>query len=97
MNGILTRMTGLTKTYNFYDVVKVPFPFIDIEVFKIRPALILSCPNQFNGKIGSCIMTMVTSIKPSQDLWPADIEITNIQSAGLTAPSIIRFKIFTLD
>ena len=42
-------------------------------------------------------MAMITSLKPSQDLWQADIEIGDIKVAGLPVPSIIRFKIFTLD
>lgn len=40
---------------------------------------------------------MVTSLKSTEDLWPIDIIIENLQSAGLPVPSIIRFKIFTLD
>lgn len=97
MNGNQRTMKEPIKTYDCYEVVKVPFPFTDVKKTKIRPALILSSANRFNAKIGLSIMAMITSIKPRQDLWSADIVIDNLESAGLPAPSIIRFKIFTLD
>lgn len=43
------------------------------------------------------IMAMITSMKLNRDLWPADIVIENLKLAGLPAPSIVRFKLFTLD
>jgi len=29
--------------------------------------------------------------------WPLDVPIADLKSAGLPAPSIVRFKLFTLD
>ena len=29
--------------------------------------------------------------------WPLDCSITDLKSAGLPAPSLVRFKLFTLD
>jgi mRNA interferase MazF len=85
------------KTYDIYEIVKVPFPFADAKATKVRPALILSSARHFNAKIGLSIMAMITSLKPTQDLWPGDIEIENLRHTGLPVPSIIRFKLFTLD
>ncbi len=90
-------MNKPTRTFDLYDVVKVPFPFTDIKMSKIRPALILSSAKHFNAKIGHSVMAMITSVKPGQELWPADVLIGNLQSAKLPVPSVIRFKIFTLD
>ncbi len=90
-------MSTLTKTYDQYEVVKIPFPFADIETTKVRPALILSSAKQFNAKIGVSVMAMITSKKVKQDPWPGDIAIEDLQSTGLPYPSIIRFKLFTLD
>jgi mRNA interferase MazF len=73
----------LTKTYDLYEVVKVPFPFTDVNKAKIRPALILSSAMNFNGKIGLSIMAMITSQKPKADLWPMDIVVEDLLSAGL--------------
>lgn len=91
------KMNKPIKTYELYDVVKVPFPFSDVKDTKIRPALIISNANHFNAKLGISIMAMITSVKTSQTLWSSDILIEDIQQAGLPAPSLIRFKLFTLD
>jgi len=90
-------MNTPTKTFDSYEIVKVPFPFTDTKTTKVRPALILSSAKSFNAKIGLSIMAMITSIQPDRDLWPSDITIEDIRLAGLPVPSIIRFKIFTLD
>lgn len=90
-------MNKLIKTYDLYEIVKVPFPFSDTKTSKIRPALILSSAKHFNAKIGLSIMSMITSVKADQDLWPTDIVIENLHPTGLPVPSVIRFKMFTLD
>jgi hypothetical protein len=83
-------MNTATKTYDLYEVIKIPFPFTDIETSKVRPALILSSAKQFNAKVGSSVMAMITSMKPSRELWPLDIPIHDLSLAGLPIPSIIE-------
>ncbi|MBX7066926.1 MAG: type II toxin-antitoxin system PemK/MazF family toxin [Parachlamydiales bacterium] len=90
-------MNKPTRTFELYDVVKVPFPFTDIHAEKVRPAVVISTAKYFNAKTGSSILAMITSLKPDRYLWPSDIQIADLKTAGLPAPSIIRFKIFTLD
>lgn len=97
MNGNQTKMSKPTKTYDLYEVVKVPFPFTDIKNSKIRPAVILSSAKHFNAKIGLSVMAMITSVKEGQDFWPADVVIKDLSHAGLPASSLVRFKLFTLD
>jgi mRNA interferase MazF len=82
-------------TFNAFDVVVVPFPFTDKATTKRRPALILSDAQAFNLQVGQAVMAMITSAKNSD--WPLDIEIQDLDSAGLPSPSIIRMKLFTLD
>jgi len=82
-------------TYNRYDIVKVPFPFTDRQTSKYRPALIISNAEPFNSRIGHSVMAMITSAK--QSFWPLDTPISDLDSAGLPAPSLIRLKLFTLD
>ena len=82
-------------TFNAFDVVVVPFPFTDKTTTKRRPALILSDARAFNLQVGQAVMAMITSAKNSD--WPLDIEILDLDSAGLPSPSIIRMKLFTLD
>ena len=81
-------------TYNAGDLVDVPFPFIDSGTTKLRPALVLSS-SDFQLKTGACILTMVTSAERSR--WVNDVALEDWNGAGLKKPSIIRWKIFTLD
>ncbi|WP_022948396.1 type II toxin-antitoxin system PemK/MazF family toxin [Methylohalobius crimeensis] len=81
--------------YDRFTVVKVPFPFTDRGSHKKRPALVLSSAEAFNTRIGHSVMTMITSAYHTP--WPLDCPIRDIQSAGLPAPSKVRYKLFTLD
>ena len=81
--------------YEAFDVVVVPFPFSDSAQTKRRPALVLSQTSNFGNKIGHSVLAMITSKKNAP--WPLDCEIKDKQKSGLTAPSVVRMKLFTLD
>ena len=81
--------------YKPFDIVVVPFPFVDSSATKKRPALVLSSFEQFGRHIRHSVMAMITSAQHNS--WPLDITIENLTITGLTAPSIIRMKLFTLD
>ncbi|MBI2336253.1 MAG: type II toxin-antitoxin system PemK/MazF family toxin [Deltaproteobacteria bacterium] len=82
-------------TYKAFDVVVVPFPFTDSSQTKKRPALVLSSKSHFNSEAKHSIMAMITSAKNSA--WPLDVKLNALASAGLSADSVIRMKLFTLD
>jgi mRNA interferase MazF len=82
-------------TFKRSDVVVVPFPFTDRKTDKRRPALILSDQMLFNKPSGHAVLAMITSQKNPD--WPLDTKITGNRKAGLTAPSKVRMKLFTLD
>ena len=81
--------------FKAFEIVVVPFPFTDSSKIKKRPALILSQNLEFNREIEHSVMAMITSKKNSP--WPLDVPIKHLKQTGLTAPSVIRMKIFTLD
>jgi mRNA interferase MazF len=81
-------------TYNSYDVVTVPFPFTDKTATKKRPALVLS-KQEYQCKTGHLILLMITSANNSS--WSSDIQISDLSAVGLKNPSVIRFKMFSLD
>jgi mRNA interferase MazF len=81
--------------YKIFDVVVVPFPFTDQNTDKKRPALVLSDHDIFNDPTQNCILAMITSA--NNPGWPLDVKIGSLQKAGLSAPSKIRMKMFTLD
>jgi mRNA interferase MazF len=82
-------------TYDALDVVVVPFPFTDRRATKRRPAVVLSGAKAFNEPAGHLLLAMITSAENSP--WPLDVPVTDGASAGLTAPSVVRMKLFTLD
>ena len=77
-----------------FDVVVVPFPFTDRNATKRRPALVLT-GELFNTKAGNSVLAMITSAE--QSVWPGDVAITNVESAGLHNDCVVRLKLFTLD
>lgn len=78
-----------------FTVVRVPFPLTDRSATKNRPALVLSDAASFNTPAGHAVMAMITS--QGNAPWPLDCPIADPQAAGLPAPSLVRFKLFTLD
>ena len=80
-------------TCDAWEVVVVPFPFMDRATTKRRPALVLS-RDLFNRN-GHSVLAMITSA--SHQPWPGDTPIGNLASAGLKAPSLVRMKLFTVD
>ena len=82
-------------SFGAFEVVRVPFPFTDRGAAKNRPALVLSDPQAFGVPSGHSVMAMITSA--SNAPWPLDCAVRDLQSAGLPSPSVVRFKLFTLD
>jgi mRNA interferase MazF len=82
-------------SFERFAVVRVPFPFTDRNASKNRPALVLSDAASFNTPAGHSVMAMITS--QGNAPWPLDCPIADLQAAGLPAPSLVRFKLFTLD
>ncbi len=81
--------------YERFDIVVVPFPFTDSATSKRRPALVISNAEGFNLPAGHSVMAMITSAGNAG--WPLDVAISDGNSAGLTAASLVRMKLFTLD
>jgi mRNA interferase MazF len=75
-------------------VVVVPFPFSDLPVAKPRPALVLS-PATMNAETGQTLMAMITSA--ARSTWPHDVEIADLDAAGLPRPCRVRWKLFSID
>ena len=62
---------------------------------KRRPALVLSQSANFDSKIEHSVLAMITSKK--NEPWSLDCLIQVKKQSGLTAPSVVRMKLFTLD
>lgn len=81
-------------TYKPFSIVVVPFPFTDKERTKRRPALVLSSI-EHQKQVSHVTLLMITSAENSA--WFDDHLITVLENTGLSVPSIIRQKIFTID
>ena len=79
---------------NAFDVLVVPFPFIDRAAEKRRPAVALSRA-PVNQATGHTVCAMITSAENAP--WPHDVRIADLATAGLPAASVIRLKWFTID
>lgn len=83
-------MTTLSR----FDVAITLFPFIDRALSRPRPCLVVSA-DSFNEGEGAVIAAMITTAANSR--WASDLQIKDLGSAGLRTPSVIRWKLFTLD
>ncbi len=50
---------------------------------------------KFQTEAGHLVLAMITSSDNSA--WPLDVELTDLDRAGLSASSKVRMKIFTLE
>ena len=82
-------MTGCER----WEVVTALFPFTESPVRKPRPVLVLS-NGTFNRSHGHVIGCMITTGANSR--WPSDHQISDLEAAGLSHPSLLRWKVFTL-
>ena len=78
-----------------WTVVVVPFPFTDRKTQQRRPAIVVSRPDELGARCGHSVLAMVTSA--AHRAWPLDLPISDLDAAGLPAPSVVRMKLFTLD
>lgn len=79
-------------TFKRFDVVVVPFS--DRAATKRRPALVVSS-DRFNADHDHVVLAMITTA--ADPAWPSDVDIRDIEKAGLKARAVVRLKIFTLD
>lgn len=78
---------------NHWDIIAVPFPFMERPAVKRRPALVIST-REFNANNDHTVMAMITSAMLER--WPSDYLIGKPLEAGLKTACYIRWKIFTL-
>ena len=88
-------MNGRTTIFERFDIVAVPFPYVERDILKRRPALVVSA-KEVAGRHGFAWVLMITSAEnPS---WPDDIPIKDPKMAGLPKPSVIRpVKVATVE
>lgn len=76
------------------DVAVAPFPFSDLPVAKVRPALVIS-PAASNEREGETLLAMITTAAGGSR--PGDTRLVDLTEAGLRSTCVVRLKLFTLD
>jgi mRNA interferase MazF len=81
--------------FDVWDIVKVPFPYTDRPVRQRRPALVVAA-GEIEVAHGLLWLVMITSAENRG--WSDDVRISDLDGAGLPAPSIVRpAKMATVD
>jgi mRNA interferase MazF len=82
-------------SYEFGDVVLVPFPFTNQAASKKRPAVIVSSGAYNRTKPDVVVMAITSQLRPSPAL--GEVWISQWQAAGLIKPSAIKPVFATLE
>jgi len=84
-------------TFRRWDIVSIPFPFVEGHATKRRPALVVST-DAFHRAHRACFGAMITTARHLRDVRPDDIEIVDLATAGLPRPCVIRVaRLATLE
>ncbi|MGO8695719.1 MAG: type II toxin-antitoxin system PemK/MazF family toxin [Rectinemataceae bacterium] len=82
-------------TFETWDIIKVPFPYTDRPVHERRPALVVATA-AIQEQHGLLWVLMITS--SDNRGWPDDVAISDLETAGLPAASVVRTaKIATIE
>lgn len=74
-------------TFEPWDIVKVPFPYVERPVRQSRPALVIAAEKP-GGIHGLLWLAMITSA--ANRGWDGDVAISDLREAGLPIASVIR-------
>jgi mRNA interferase MazF len=92
---MMFMMPSNDSTFEFGDIVLVPFPFTNQVTSKQRPAAVIS-GSRFNQSRPDLIVMAVTS-QLIGEMRADDIPVLNWETAGLLKPSAIKPVIATLE
>lgn len=82
-------------TFKPWDIVRVPFPYVERPVRRHRPALVLA-GNEPDDRYDLLWIAMITSA--ANRGWDGDVVISDLTEAGLPIPSVVRpAKLATIE
>lgn len=82
-------------SFEFGDIVLVPFPFTDQSATKKRPAVVISSHTYNTERPDLIIMAVTSQIKPTAII--GEVIVQDWQGAGLLKPSAIKPVITTIE
>lgn len=81
-------------SFEFGDVVLVPFPFTDQSTTKKRPAVVVSSAAYNAARPDLIVMAVTSQVRAENDL---DIPVQDWQQAKLLKPSVVKPVIATVE
>jgi len=82
-------------SYDFGDIVLVPFPFTDQSGIKKRPAEIV-CSAAYNAaRLDLILMAVTSQVRPVTAF--GEVLISDWQKAGLLKPSVVKPVMVTVE
>jgi len=81
-------------SYDFGDVVLVPFPFTDQTTSKKRPAVVISSEAYRRSRTDLILIAVTSQTRP--DTF-GEVPVTEWKKAGLLKPSVIKPVVATLE
>ena len=84
-----------TTSFDFADVVLVPFPFTDQSTTKKRPAVVISSSAYHQQRPDLILMAITSQFRPMQTV--GEVVVQHWQAAGLIKPSVLKPLITTID
>lgn len=87
-----------TMTFNKEDIVLVPFPFNGRQVFKKRPAVIISKDDHYK-QYGKYVCIAITSQEKTEGMERYEHKLHNTKSVGLIYDDqwVIPDKVFSIE
>lgn len=82
-------------TYNFGDILLVPFPFTDQTTTKKRPTVVISS-KKYNAQKPDIIIMAITS-QINSSLKFGEMLISDFENTGLLKPSVIKPVVTTIE
>jgi mRNA interferase MazF len=82
-------------SYNFGDIVLVPFPFTDQTGKKKRPAVVVSSAIYNTTRLDLILMAITSQIKTAPIV--GEVAVAEWQTAGLLKASVIKPVLTTIE
>jgi mRNA interferase MazF len=82
-------------SYEFGELVLVPFPFTDLSAAKKRPAVVVSSPAYHRARPDLLILAVTSQARPASGF--GEVAVIGWKEAGLLKPSLLKPVLATIE
>lgn len=84
-----------TTSFDFADIVLVPFPFTDQSTTKKRPAVVVSSDAYHRQRPDIILMAITSQFRPVTTV--GEVVVQHWEAAGLIKPSVLKPLLATIE